>query len=174
MSNTKISQLPVYTGDTSGVYLVMDSADLSATYRVSKETIGSNYATTASNTFTGQQIINNNLSVSGYITGSIVSATNNGNGTNFKVGDDAWIGDVNRVNTLQIMGQEDPLQGYIKFGSGSSSPSFGYGGSNDHVDLSCALKLNQMASLPTATVGTLAVSGSHLYFHNGTGWNQVV
>jgi len=121
----------------------------------------------------GSVKLNNSLSVVGNITGSILHATNNGNGTNFKVGDDAWIGDVNRANTLQIMGQEDVLQGYIKFGSGSSSPSFGYGGSNDHVDLSCALKLNQMATLPTATVGTLAVSGSHLYFHNGTGWNQI-
>jgi hypothetical protein len=39
MANTKISELPVYTGDTTGVYLVMDTADLSSTYRVSKEKI---------------------------------------------------------------------------------------------------------------------------------------
>jgi hypothetical protein len=39
MANTKISELPVYTGDTTGVYLVMDTADLSSTYRVFKEKI---------------------------------------------------------------------------------------------------------------------------------------
>lgn len=122
----------------------------------------------------GSVKLNHNLRVVGNVTGSTVTATNNGAGTNFKVGDDAWIGDVNRVNTIQISGLQDPTQGHIKFGSGSSSPSLGYGGSNDHVDLSCALKLGQFETLPTATVGTLAVSGSHLYFHNGTSWQQVV
>jgi hypothetical protein len=124
--------------------------------------------------FSGSVKLDNSLSVVSDITGSIISATNNGNGTNFKVGDDAWIGDVNRTNTIQISGQQDSTKGYIKFGSGSASPSFGYGGSNDHVDLSCALKLQQFPTLPTATVGTLAVSGSHLYFHNGTSWQQVI
>lgn len=124
--------------------------------------------------FSGSVKLNNSLSVEGDVTGSIIHSTNNGEGKNFKVGDDAWIGDVNRTNSIQISGQQDSTKGYILFGSGSSSPSFGYGGSNDHVDLSCALKLQQFATLPTATVGTLAVSGSHLYFHNGTGWNQVV
>jgi hypothetical protein len=122
----------------------------------------------------GSVKLNHDLKVVGNVTGNTFSATNNGNGTNFKVGDDAWIGDINRENTIQISGLQDPTQGYVKFGSGSSSPSLGYGGTNDHVDLSCALKLGQLATLPTATVGTLAVSGSHLYFHNGTTWNQVV
>ena len=119
--------------------------------------------------------VTSSIGVSGsYASQDIYYATNNGNGTNFKVGDDVWIGDVNRTNTMQIAGVQNPTQGFIKFGSGSSSPSFGYGGSNDHVDLSCALKLNQMVALPTATVGTLAVSGSHLFFHNGSTWNQVI
>ena len=39
MANTKISQLPEYTGNTSGSFLVMDSADLSGSYRVSKENL---------------------------------------------------------------------------------------------------------------------------------------
>jgi hypothetical protein len=59
----------------------------------------------------------------------IVAATNNGNGTNFKVGDDAWIGDVNIGNTLQIKGQEDGTKGFIKFASGSNSAIVG--GAND-------------------------------------------
>lgn len=122
----------------------------------------------------GSVKLNHDLKVVGNVTGNTFQATSNGAGTNFKVGDDAWIGDVNRVNTIQLSGLQDPTQGYIKFGSGSSSPSLGYGGTNDHVDLSCALKLGQFATLPTATVGTLAVSGSHLYFHNGTSWLQVV
>jgi hypothetical protein len=122
----------------------------------------------------GSVKLDHDLKVVGNVTGNTIYSTNNGNGTNLKIGDDAWIGDVNRANTIQISGAEDGTQGYIKFGSGSASPSLGYGGTNDHVDLSCALKMQQFATLPTATVGTLAVSGSHLYFHNGIGWNQVV
>jgi hypothetical protein len=39
MANKKISQLPLYTGDTTGVYLVMDNAAQTVTYKVTKETL---------------------------------------------------------------------------------------------------------------------------------------
>jgi hypothetical protein len=39
MANTKISALPTYTGDTTGVYLVMDNSGLTETYKVLKETL---------------------------------------------------------------------------------------------------------------------------------------
>ena len=61
--------------------------------------IGQSVATSASPTF--DQII----------------TTNNGNGTNVKIGDDVWLGDVNAVNTLGIKGQQDATAGYITFGS---------------------------------------------------------
>ena len=38
MANTKISALPLYTGNTNGTYLVMDSSGLTETYKVTKET----------------------------------------------------------------------------------------------------------------------------------------
>jgi hypothetical protein len=43
--------------------------------------------------------------------------TNNGNGTNVKIGDDAWIGDVNLGNTISIKGVEDATKGGVVFGS---------------------------------------------------------
>ena len=46
-----------------------------------------------------------------------VLTTNNGSGTNVKIGDDVWIGDVNNANTLGIVGQHDATAGYITFGS---------------------------------------------------------
>lgn len=46
-----------------------------------------------------------------------VFLTNNGNGTNVKIGDDVWLGDVNASNTLGIKGQQDATAGYITFGS---------------------------------------------------------
>ena len=44
MANTKISALPTFTGNSTGVYLVMDSSGLTETYKVTKETFlaGSN------------------------------------------------------------------------------------------------------------------------------------
>jgi hypothetical protein len=39
MANTKISQLPTFTGDTTGVYLVMDNSGLTETFKVLKETL---------------------------------------------------------------------------------------------------------------------------------------
>ena len=38
MANTKISALPLYTGNTDGTYLVMDNSALTDTYKVTKET----------------------------------------------------------------------------------------------------------------------------------------
>jgi hypothetical protein len=39
MANTKISALPTYTGNTTGVYLVMDDSGLTQSYKVTKETL---------------------------------------------------------------------------------------------------------------------------------------
>ena len=94
-------------------------------------------------------------------------ATNNGGGQNFKVGDDLWIGDVNLANTMQVSGAQNSGSGYIKFGSGSTTPILGYGGSNGYISLSSVLSLTPQATLGTAPTGSLAVSGSNLYFFNG-------
>ena len=45
MANTKISQLPTFTGNTTGVYLVMDNSGLTESFKVSKETLFSGYST---------------------------------------------------------------------------------------------------------------------------------
>jgi hypothetical protein len=59
------------------------------------------------------------------VTASTVTANSNGAGTNFKVGDDVWIGDVNLSNTMQVQGQQDATKAFVKFGSGSNSPIVG-------------------------------------------------
>lgn len=65
------------------------------------------------------------------------NATNNGNGTNFKIGDDAWIGDINIADTVQIMGQMNASQAYLVFGNAdgtslgrSGTGRLKYGGSD--------------------------------------------
>ena len=46
--------------------------------------------------------------------------TNNGAGTNVKIGDDAWIGDVNIANNMSVQGVQDASKGGIVFGNGLS------------------------------------------------------
>ena len=41
---------------------------------------------------------------------------------------------------------------------------------NGTTTLSVAMRLEKQSTLPTGTTGSLAVSGSGLYFHNGTSW----
>ena len=53
----------------------------------------------------------------GYFTAPIIASSNNGNGTNFKVGDDIWIGDINLADTLRLTGQQNVNNAYIVFGA---------------------------------------------------------
>jgi hypothetical protein len=50
-----------------------------------------------------------------------VITSNNGNGTNFRLGDDVWIGDINLVNTLRVQGVQNAANAYIVFGSGDTT-----------------------------------------------------
>lgn len=129
------------------------------------------------------EILGGDLYVTNTISGSIVSATNNGNGTNFQVGDDVWIGDVNISNTVQVKGIQDGTQGFIKFGSGSNSPIIG-GTTNTllqvtgSVAVSGVLGLKPQNPLPAASSApySFAVSASTPaipYFSDGTNWNAL-
>ena len=55
------------------------------------------------------------------ITVDQVIANNNGNGTNYRVGDDLWIGDVNLANTTRFMGVQNNANAYIIFGNGDTT-----------------------------------------------------
>jgi hypothetical protein len=70
-----------------------------------------------------------NLNTAGLVSASQVSANSNGAGTNFKVGDDAFIGDINVTNTMVIKGQQDGTKGYIVFGSNDTTSTLGRNGS---------------------------------------------
>jgi hypothetical protein len=78
-----------------------------------------------------------------------VRADVNGTGTNFQVGDDAYIGDINVVNTLQVSGVQNARVGYIQFGSGSNMPKIGGNGAN---------RLN-LSNVPVYANKTAAVAG---------------
>jgi len=50
-----------------------------------------------------------------------IITTNNGNGTNVKIGDDVWLGDINTANTVRITGEQDATKGYIVFGNSDTT-----------------------------------------------------
>lgn len=73
-------------------------------------------ATTANVATFSSVTINNTLITGGNVTANNVIAVSNGSGTNYKVGDDAYIGDINVSDTIRIKGVQDSANAYIVFG----------------------------------------------------------
>jgi hypothetical protein len=105
-------------------------------------------------------------------------ASNNGNGTNFRVGDDVWLGDIDVANTMSIRGLQSAASGFVRFGSdtnplGYNGTTFSYGGTFNAagVTTSGALALNyaspaitsnnaSAASIFTSTVTGVTIGSS--------------
>ncbi len=62
------------------------------------------------------RLIGDDAQVPGTFTATRVLASSNGDGYALKIGDDAWLGDVNIANTVNIKGEADGSQGYLQFG----------------------------------------------------------
>ena len=102
------------TGDGSGLDAdLLDGLDSSQFIR-----------SDAADTITGA------LTSTSTISATQLIATSNGTGTSFKVGDDAWFGDVNLSNTTRLMGVQDNTKGYLIFGNGDST-ALGRSGTGD-------------------------------------------
>ncbi|WVT75227.1 hypothetical protein QM996_09145 [Sinorhizobium chiapasense] len=50
-----------------------------------------------------------------------VVSSSSGLGTNFAVGDDIWIGDVNVANHMKISGRQDGTKGFVRFGNSANA-----------------------------------------------------
>jgi hypothetical protein len=101
-----------------------------------------------------------NLATTASPTFDKIYTTHNGDGTNVQVGDDAWIGDINSGNTVNIMGIQDATQGYISMGS-LGQVIVGNDGSNN-------LKLN-------ATAGNINLySDGAAYIGDSLSANQIL
>jgi hypothetical protein len=99
------------------------------------------------------------------ITGDTFVSLNNGGGTNFKVGDDAWIGDVNTADTMSIRGAQNAANGYIVFGNADTTSTLGRSGSGPLTYIGNA---NVTANL---TAGNANVRGIVTVTGNITGGN---
>jgi hypothetical protein len=76
----------------------------------------------------GNTSITGFANVSGIVSADYYTAANNGNGTNYKVGDDAWLGDINLADTVSLKGQQNSSVGYIRFATAPTS--LGYDGTS--------------------------------------------
>lgn len=124
-----------YTGDATGSLSVDGSTNVSTALTLAASgvtagtynnvtvnskglvTSGSNVAYLTAESDTLATVTARGATTSSQITVDSVITTNNGNGTNIRLGDDVWIGDVNLANTFRIRGNQDAAQGYITFGS---------------------------------------------------------
>jgi hypothetical protein len=85
-----------------------------------------------------------------------IELTRNGAGTNIKVGDDAYIGDVNVPNHIAIIGQEDATAGGIVFGDAKTEAI----DSNGHdLTLTSANDIILLPGSDYAYIGEPAVDG---------------
>jgi hypothetical protein len=96
MSNRKIDQLPLYTGDTSGVHVVMNNASNTTTHIVTKETL-----LDGNNTFHGDQVVTGSFNVSGSTT---FKGIHNLSGSNTIVGNTLMTGTNTIVGNTVISG----------------------------------------------------------------------
>lgn len=62
-----------------------------------------------------------NVVSSGDVTADQFFSNNNGNGQNYRIGDDVYIGDINVANTFRVQGSQNPANGYITFGNSSNT-----------------------------------------------------
>jgi len=120
------------TSDGSSVYWSSPGAasiNTAAQYTwTNTHTFQANVAFTGTNIYVGNSSVNTTIN-STSITADQVLSTNNGNGQNYKVGDDAWIGDINTADTIGIRGQQSANNGYIVFGNADTTSKLGRTGS---------------------------------------------
>jgi hypothetical protein len=62
------------------------------------------------------------------VTAGAFAGTIGGVGQNFKVGDDAWIGDINLPDTIGLKGQQNPANCYLVFGNSDATGKLGRAG----------------------------------------------
>ena len=182
--STKQLILPAYTTTSSfsGTvvgYLAFDSSGNVLTVTAPSGAVTSVNAGTgvSVSSTTGNVTVSIGQSVATSATPSFdqVFATNNGNGTNFKVGDDAWIGDVNTADTFRVMGQQNATNGYIIFGNSnftalgrSGTGALTYGG----YTIYHSNNSNTITALGTITTGVWnGTAITDTYISSASTWN---
>jgi hypothetical protein len=119
--------------------------------------------------------LSNNPSITGILTADQVYTSNNGNGQNVRIGDDAWIGDINVANTIRFSGAQDSAKAFVVFGT-SDAVALGrtgtgplyYGGNFDVAGVVTATSYKGSGSNLTGIV-TSIVAGDNVTISGSTG-----
>ena len=120
----------------------------------------------AAATVTSQTL--SNATFSANVTADRFISLNNNNGENYRVGDDAWIGDTNVADTVRIKGLFDAAQGYILFGNndgntlgrnGSGALTYSAGFAAANVVSTGNVNAGNLSVVTNSSVGTV-VSGT--------------
>ena len=111
---------------------------------------------------------NKNVITGGSITANNFQTTSNGQGTNFKVGDDIWIGDINATNTMGLKGVANSSAAYIQFGAGAKIGHNGTGGSALDVIGNVWVEGNMNVTSGVLALGRSSNS-SYVEFRDNTG-----
>ena len=102
-------------------------------------------------------VVAGGIGVAGNVWAGQVYATNNGNGKNFRIGDDVWLGDVNTADTTQLMGVQNGNNGYLRFGN-VGTETLGRASSGP-LTWTGALNVTGNILGATGTLGALNVNG---------------
>ena len=132
IGNTTPAHALSVTGTTNlgGVVTITSNATLSGTntHITSTNTSITSNVTISGTLAAGNTTVTGFANVSGIVSADYYTASNNGNGTNYRIGDDAWLGDINSADTVGLKGQQNASYGYIKFGAAPTS--LGYNGTS--------------------------------------------
>jgi len=134
--------------------------------------------------YTGTAQVTGSIKATSDLTVSQVITTDNGNSTNYRIGDDVWIGDINQANTFGIRGVQNSGSAFIRFGNIGSAPRVGANKSST-LEITGSLSVSSNLILPNrpafrvtgaggAKSATTALSGSYLNvdYQQGSGWNN--
>ena len=119
INTTTSANIIIAPNQTARITATTTGANVTGTLTATGNITGSNFNTTGL------------LSATGNVTGGIVIATNNGGGTNFRVGDDVWLGDINVADTMSIRGVSNAAQGFIVFGNADTTSTLGRAGTGN-------------------------------------------
>lgn len=89
----------------------------------------------------------------------LIYTTHNSTGTNVKIGDDAWIGDVDAANHIAVIGVEDSAEGGIVFGDQETATITG---NNTNLDLHAFSNVNISADAAPGWINLSAYEGAYV------------
>jgi len=126
-SSLSASAVRPATIGTDGTLGTQDPATFLTTIGAASASHTHAYLPISNPAFTGM-LTGPDISLSGVLIASQVYTSSNGSGSNVKIGDDLWIGDINQANTVGLSGVQNSTIAHIRFGS--SGPTFGYNGTS--------------------------------------------